>query len=792
MPSGSAKATWLPAELTSFVGRRDDLLTVRQLFSATRLLTLTGMGGVGKTRLALHVANEMERAFPDGVYFVEFAALSESRLLRQAVLDALGIRERSTKAAANSLGGYLRRRRLLLILDNCEHLIDGAAQLVEELLRVAPDLRILVTSRQALRVTGEHIYPVAPLRAPDPERSLLPGAVSHYPAVRLLAERTAAVVPGFAVTPANETAVARLCNRLEGIPLAIELAAVRLSVLTVQELADRLDDRFQVLRAGNRNLPQRHQTLQALVDWSFDLCTPSEQTLWVRCSVFAGSFAPEALTAVCADDTLPDTEVLDVLTGLVEKSILVREVHGDRARFRMLETLREYGQAQLRESAEYATLVRRHRDWYAQLAERVTREWMGPRQEEWAELIHKDHSNLRAALEYCVSSPEGALIAIRIASQTWFWSATSHLHEAALWLDRALALATEPTPERAWGLATRGYIAAFLGEREALGVLPEQARDMALALEDKQSLALANHVLGFRQSLSRGDAIRDAIPLLREALRQYVDAGTAVQYHDAAVVELAAAFISLGEVDRAAELADDLYKRCTAVGERSNLAYALWLRGMVALIRGDADRAAEELLEAVQIQRVFRDNLGLALTLEALAWSSAATGDVERAVTLLGGTDVAWQSIGATDILMYSWRPRYMLAARSTLGEVAFDAARQHGCELSIEETVSYALREREPEVEVVAGSKWLERLTRREREVAELVAQGLSNKEIAAKLVVSLRTAEGHVERILAKQGFRTRAQIATWFTASRSAGSTEPTDPSPGPRPGSRESRG
>lgn len=774
MPSESTTATWLPAELASFVGRRDDVLAVRQLFSATRLLTLTGIGGVGKTRLALHVATEMQRAFPDGVYFVEFAALSENRLLRQAVLDALGIREPNTRGSVSSLRGYLRRRQLLLILDNCEHLIEGAAQLVEELLRMAPDLRILVTSRQALRVTGEHVYPVAPLRAQDPEGSVLPGAVSHSPAVRLLVERTAAVVPGFAVTPANETAVARLSYRLEGIPLAIELAAVRLNVLTVQELADRLDDRFQILRASNRNLPKRHQTLQALVDWSFDLCTASERLLWIRSSVFAGSFTFEALTGVCADETLQAAEVFDVLTGLVEKSILVREEHGDHARFRMLETLREYGQTRLRASVEAETLARCHRDWYAQLAERVTEEWIGPRQEEWAELVRQDHSNLRAALEYCVSSPDGAPIAIRIASQTWFWSATSHMHEAAVWLDRALALATESTPERAWGLATRGYIAAFLGEREALGVLPEQARSMALSLGDKRSLAFANHVIGFRQSLSRGGAIRDAIPLLTEALHQYLDTETVIQYHDA-VVDLAVTFISLGDLDRAAGLADDLYERCTAAGERSRLAYAMWLRGLLALIRGDSDRAAAELLEAVKIQRVFRDDLGLALMLEALAWSFAAAGEGERAATILGGTDVAWQSISATEKLMHGWRVRHLLAARSTLGDGGFDAARQRGYELSIEETVSYALREHEPDVAAEASSTWLGHLTRREREVAELVAQGLSNKQIAAKLVVSLRTAEGHVERILTKQGFRTRAQIASWFTESRFTESTE-----------------
>jgi non-specific serine/threonine protein kinase len=768
MPPESA--TSLPAEIASFVGRREDILTVRQLFSTTRLVTLTGIGGVGKTRLALHLANDLRRAFPDGVYVVELAALSEGRLLRQAVLDALGVRELSREDAVNSLRGFLRRRRILLILDNCEHVVEDAATLATELLHMAPDLRILVTSRQPLRVTGEHVHQVAPLPTPDPTGSVLPGAVSHYPAVRLLAERTAAVVPGFEVTPDNEGAVARLSSRLEGIPLAIELAAVRLNVLSVAELADRLDDRFQVLRAGNRNMPERHRTLQSVVDWSFDLCTDSERLLWIRSSVFAGSFSYDALAAVCADERLPVGQLMDVLAGLVEKSIMVRDDNGARARYRMLETLREYGRVRLRESGEEDFLAQRHCQWYAQLADRVTDEWIGPRQEEWAELMHLDHSNLRAALEYCVSAPERAATAIRIAGQTWFWSATSHMHEAALWLDRALELSTDPTPERAWGLATRGYIAAFLGEPDVLGVLPEQARDLAVALDDRRSLAFATHVIGLRASLSsEDDAIRDAIPLLTEAMRQYVESLTVIQYHDAAMVELAVAHLRVGEVDRAAELAEDLYRRCSAAGERSHLGYALWLRGLLALNRGDAQQAAAALAESVTIQRTFRDNLGLILTLEALAWSLAATGAGERAATILGGTEVAWQSIGATEKLMRGWRVRHLVVAGPGLGDGAFDDARQRGNDLSLEEVVAYALGERAADAPTTAGTTTLGQLTRREREVAKLVAEGLSNKEIAAKLVVSLRTAEGHVERILTKQGFRTRAQIATWFTESQ-----------------------
>ncbi|MCG7597303.1 LuxR C-terminal-related transcriptional regulator [Mycobacterium sp. PSTR-4-N] len=770
MPSESA--TSLPADIASFVGRREDILVVRQLFSSTRLVTLTGIGGVGKTRLALQLAKELQRAFPDGVYVVEFSTLSEGRLLRQAVLDALEVRELRREDAVNSLRGFLRRRRMLLILDNCEHVVEDAAALTTELLQMAPELRILATSRQPLRVTGEHVHHVAPLPTPDPDGSVLPGAVSHYPAVRLLTERTAAIVPEFEVTPDNEMAVARLSSRLEGIPLAIELAAVRLNVLSVTELADRLDDRFHVLRAGNRNMPERHRTLQNLVDWSFDLCTESERLLWIRSSVFAGSFAFDALAAVCADDRLPADELVDVLAGLVEKSIIVRDDSGGRARYRMLETLRAYGRVRLRESTEDELLAQRHCRWYAQLADRVTDEWIGPRQEEWAELMHLDHANLRAALEYCVSSPERAATAIRIAGQTWFWSATSHMHEATLWLDRALELATEPTPDRAWGLAARGYIAAFLGESDVLDTLPEQARDLAAVLGDTRALAFANHVIGFRQSLASGDAVRDAIPLLTDALQQHVDSGTAVQYHDAAMVELAVAHLRVDELDGAAALVDELHQRCSAAGERSHLGYALWLRGLLALIRGDARQAAALLAESVTIQRTFRDNLGLILTLEALAWSLAASGEGERAATILGGTEVAWKSISATEKLMHGWRVRHLLAEPSDLGDGAFDDARRRGSDLSLDDVVVYALDERPDDATTTTASHTLDQLTRREREVAGLVAEGLSNKEIAAKLVVSLRTAEGHVERILTKLGFRTRAQIASWFTEAQAVG--------------------
>ncbi|WP_370937398.1 LuxR C-terminal-related transcriptional regulator [Amycolatopsis sp. cg13] len=754
----------LPAEITSFVGRRNDLAAIRQIFSTTRLVTLTGIGGVGKTRLALRAASEMKRALTDGVCLVSLAALSQPDLVPQTVADALRLREQPRFGVVAALTEHLGPRQMLLVLDNCEHLVDATADLIDQILKAAPDVRVLATSRQALRIAGETVYPVPPFLAPDPSARLDPGSSSHYPSVALFADRAAAVVPGFAVTGELEAAVIRLCHRLEGIPLALELAAVQLRVLTVEELADRLDDRFQLLRSGYRNVPQRHQTLRALVDWSHDLCTPAERLLWARASVFAGGFSLAALEEVCTDDALPDAALLDTLTGLVEKSIVIREDHRSHVRFRMLDTIREYAATQLLQPAAADALARRHRDWIARLVETATAAWAGSEQEDWARRLHLDHANIRLALEYCMDRPDEVEAGVRIVGQPWFWAAMDHLNEAQLWLDRALKMLSSPSHEHAWALATRGYIAAFQGDEEKLAELPERARAMALSLGDLAALALANHVMGFRRSLEHGN-IRAAIPLFNEALRQYDESGIRSQFHDSVVVELAVTHIALQEYDRAEELTEDMFRRCTAAGERWNLSYSLWLRALIVLLRDDDAAAAESnLLEALRIKRIFRDTLGFALTLEVVSWTAARTGDAERAAVIIGSTDQIWRTVGARQFV--GLRRRFEAEARARIGDTAFSAARTRGSRLSVEETVAYALRETPS---TGASDPSSNPLTRREREVADLIADGLSNKEIAAQLVISLRTAEGHVEKILAKQGFKTRTQIAAWVTRHR-----------------------
>src|SRR6516164_504795 len=373
----------LPAELTTFVGRRGELAEVRRLLAGSRLVTLTGVGGVGKTRLALRAAAGLARAFRDGVWLVQLDQLRDQALVAQAVAGALGLQDRAGYAQAAALADYLSARQLLLVLDNCEHLVDAAAKLADLLLRAAAGLRVLATSREALTTDGETVLAVPPLAAPEAGRRLTVAELARFPAAGLFAERAAQVVPGFALNEANMAAVAGICGRLEGLPLAIELAAAQTRVLSPEQIDARLGDRLGLLTRGGRARPARQQTLRASIEWSWELCTRAERLLWARCSVFAGGFELDAAEDICADDRLAAGDVLDLLAALASKSILAVE-HGEGvARYRLPETLREYGQERLRESGEDTALRRRHRDWHEQLARRADTGWLSLQMTDW-------------------------------------------------------------------------------------------------------------------------------------------------------------------------------------------------------------------------------------------------------------------------------------------------------------------------------------------------------------------------------------------------------------------------
>ncbi|NHU47653.1 MULTISPECIES: ATP-binding protein [Rhodococcus] len=752
----------LPADLTSFVGRRSETHAVRQLLSADRLVTLTGVGGVGKTRLALRVARDIRRAFPDGVCLVELASLKDPDLLPHTLIDALGIREQSAPAPL-VLTDYLRPRHTLLVLDNCEHILEAAADLVDRLLRAAPKLRILATSRQALMIAGEHVYPVPTLPVPDVDVRLTPGSATQFAAVNLFAARAAAVVPGFEITPDNEHTVIQLCQRLEGIPLAIELAAVRLRVLTVEELAHRLRRRFELLREGSRNLPERHQTLQALIDWSYELCTPTEQTLWARASVFAGGFALDALEAVCSDELLPADTLLDTVAGLTDKSILIRGEQGGRVRFRMLETIREYGQARLREGTSETAVQRKHRDWYWRLIEKAAAEWFGPRQEDWANLLRVEHPNVRAALEFCLARPDEVRVGLRMAGLPWFlWIALGFMPEGRLWLDRALALDQESSPDRVWALGTAAHIAVFQGDETAAAALIDAVQELAVQLDEPKGLAYAAHMRGLR---ALGSDLSAAIPLLVEALERYGCADVPADYPNSVRPALTMAYVLSGELDRAAGVVEEAYEQCEQAGERWLLSYAMWAKGFLRLLQGELEQAEAFLCEALQLKRFTEDNLGLAFILDVLAWTAAASVDSERAAVLLGASDQVWQTVGvplfgAKHLL--ARREQFEDVARQAMGNSRFDTAFARGGQLTVEDMLTFALRERR--VSRVGPRQADSLLTPREREVADLVAQGMSSKDVAAKLVISRRTVDVHIEHIFAKLGFNSRTQIATW----------------------------
>lgn len=420
----------LPQAFTTFVGRRHDIAEVRRLLGSARLLTLTGVGGVGKTRLALEVATSARNAFPDGTWLVDVGAVRDPSAVATAAATAGGIVDLGARSALGTLAEHLAEHRALIVLDNCEHLLDACAELVGTLLSACPELTVLATSRQTLGIAGENVFTVLPLKVPDE-------------AVELLRDRVSAVRPDFRITGANWDAVTRLCADLDGLPLAIELTASRLRTLTVEQVVERLADRFALLTGGSRTAGPRQRTLRAAMDWSYELCSPTERLLWNRLSVFAGGFALDAAEDVCAGEAIPAQEVLDLLDRLVVQSVVMLTEHEGLHRYRLLNTIREYGRGRLAESGEEEHLLRRHRDFHLALAERVADGWYGPGQEEALTRLRAEHSNLLVALARD-DDPQATLALA--AALRFHWCVGGFLAEGRRQLDRALAAAPEPTP----------------------------------------------------------------------------------------------------------------------------------------------------------------------------------------------------------------------------------------------------------------------------------------------------------------------------------------------------------
>lgn len=759
----------LPAELTSFVGRRRELSQARQLLGSSRMLTLTGVGGVGKTRLALRMAAEVRRTFPDGVWFVELAALHDARLLPHTVAQALGLRQVSADPAAD-LAAHLENQRLLVVLDNCEHLTEACAVLVSKLLAAAPELRVLAASRHMLGVEGEQILAVPPLSVPD--EVVLAGDATHYESVRLFLDRALAVAPRFEIVDGNRATVVELCRMLEGIPLAIELAAVWLRVLSPEQILERLEDRFRLLTGDRPGAPAGRQTLEATVGWSYDLCSPTEQVLWARLSVFAGGFDLEAAEDVCSGDGIDRDEILELVAGLVNKSIIVRRQATDhtKAWYEMLEIVRQFGAARLDDADHRRALRIRHRDHYLALARRFEAESFGPDQTDWFIRLRHEHGNIRAALEFCLESADQAPAGLDIAAPLWFFWFTGSRREGLHYLVRALELATDPNPRRATALWAAGYLALVTGDYDWMDTTLAEASELAERFDDDLLRARILECRGHAR-LYVGD-FPTGIALLEDARAGFRSFGLPAGEFNSLLLLALGTFLLDDPRD------EDFSRQALALAERHGAmmsrAYALNSLGMARWRAGDCDGAVQDLLECVQYFRAHRDLIGISFGIQALSWCAASQAPDGRAARLLGASQAVWRASrgqGRPDQPppYARYAARSAARVRDAIGAARFERAFAEGASYTLDQAVALALGEdRGPGDRTAAASRrHADRsggLTRRQLEIAGLLAEGLTNREIATRLVISPRTVETHVDHILNKLGMTSRAQVASW----------------------------
>ncbi|MFD8636549.1 ATP-binding protein [Streptomyces sp. NPDC059533] len=686
--------TWgnLPSELGGFIGRGAELDALGRLLDSSRLVTVTGVGGVGKSRLVIAAARAAagpdggapQERYCDGVWLAELAAVRDPALLEIALSEALGLTDHTTRPPRTVLAEHLAGRRLLLVLDGFEQLVDETAELVRELLRRSPGLRVLAAGRRPLALDGELAFPLAPL---DGEAALA-----------LLTARASAADPAFRVTGADRAALAELCGRLDGIPLALELAAARLRALSPAQVLARLEDRFVLLTGGARGVLPRHRTLRTAIGWSHELCTPAERLLWARLSVFAGQFDLDAAEYVCAGPDLPVDSVLDLVGELLAQSLLVREECPTGVRYRMLETVRAYGAGWLESTGDTGRLRRRHRDWYMGLATWCETDWFSPRQEEVATLVEAELPNLRLALECCLDEPDEAHLGQYLAGTLWFyWAGCGRLTEGRHWLDRSLegrgGTADGYEPSRLKALWVLGYVCALQGDAVAATSALYECRDGAARSGNALASAYAVHRLGCLALVS--DDMERAGELLGSALERYRDAGELNSNVLMCQVELGMALAFQGEPAGALSLCEEVREICEERGERWTKAYALYVLAYAALDTGATAEARRLLTECVEINHAFHDLVGLVLALELLALVTVSEGDAAEAAVLQGAAEPLWDGVGLRLFGSgYFNAPRLMCQERAgeALGAERYAAHAADGRMLSREALVGRAL----------------------------------------------------------------------------------------------------
>lgn len=678
----------VPVQLTSFVGREREIEGIRRLLGLTRLLTLTGSGGTGKTRLAVEVVSR-EMAAGDVVgAWVDLAPVRDQDMVADAVLDALGVRDDSDagRGSADRLARFIADRRFLLILDNCEHLVDTCAALADSLLRVCPELRVIATSREALGVTAETAWLVPPLTLPEPD-----GAnIEQSEAVQLFIDRARAVLPMFELSGDHRAAVAQICRRLDGLPLALELAAARLRVLTPEQIALRLDDRFKLLKTGNRAALARHQTLRAAIDWSHDLLDEPTRILFARLSVFGGGFTLEAAEAVCSGGEIAPDDVLDLVSDLVEKSLVEMREARDTARYRLLETVRQYAAERLAERGEVDVCQRRHAEFFFTLVSEAEPHLTTARRRHWVDRLAADLDNIRQTLAW---SREGdpELHMRLVGSLHWFWFSTGQWPEARQWLRSALTLpiSDRPTRDRAAVLFSAGAIACLQARPESGQVHLVEAQALSQQLGDRRLEAYTRlyRALAFTQinSTEAEEHVRLSQAYLREVNDLY---GLRLNF-----LLTGSYYLTRGDIAKAVENGEEGVRVARVFGPERELAIALQTLGVFVSHAGDTRRATALIRESLEAMRVDPQPLFIARALEMLAWAMVDQGAAQDAARIYGAAEAMRETIGAKmwQVDRERHTPR-IDAARRALGDEAFEAERQAGRKLSVEEALDFAL----------------------------------------------------------------------------------------------------
>lgn len=760
----------LPAEATSFIGRRDTLAEIRKKLGEARLVSLVGPGGVGKTRLAIKIGTDLARGFRDGAWLVELADVRDARLVSNTVMLALDLRDQSATEPLPLLLAYLRDKELLLLVDNCEHLLDAASQVIDQVVRAAPGVRVIATSREPLSADGEHVIPVAPLELPSTQQAGSLGQLRQNEAVMLFTQRAAAASGSFDLTESNRTAVVELCRRLDGLPLALELAAVRMRALTVEQIRDRLNDRFGLLTGGGRAALPRHQTLRTTMEWSYELLNAGERALLKRLCVFAGRFTLEDVDAVSLFGEVRAAELLDLLSSLVDKSLIVKEDVSGVACYRLHETMREFARLKLREAGEEEAVEDRATEYYRSRCQRSFGD-SRYRLAEWLQWVDLEIDNIRAVLGRCLyrrDSLNGLDLATAVG---WYWI-TRATTEGVRWLDELMACGSGHPNAQFWAHFLRGFLAVLKADgaaaRPAMERAVATARELAQPLLLSQALSMASiaeNMAGDRISAER---------LLNESVmvtRPLDDFPAQVSLLQARALNGSFG----GDIGAVVGAASEGVRLSRDAGDLYSLEMMLLNRGGTALAMRDLASAKADYQEALKIARRIDDRVAQYALLDGLGCLAVESGHARLAAHLLGAAETVRAQAGASLIpILAPLIAQAEESAIAAIGTLEFEAAVNAGRRLTRDEAFRMALGE-PPEVAAAATANGQGNalLGKRQAQVARLVAEGLSNKQIGARLFISERTVDSHVRSILNKLGFNSRAQIAGWMAANSVASS-------------------